>query len=151
MSKVDWEARIEVFESFVSQPFLPVIVVDTKHSIVPISNLIEVKRTFGTRFYNPFSTTALAAATTVAVLVLTSHAMKLLSWFYHVSIILACDSFIINCISKYRRVTTNIGTKYLRDPIHTFKLYADARFSVSWLLICAANGTPVLHNSRSAW
>jgi hypothetical protein len=134
---------------FCSQPFLPVIVVDTKHFIEPFFDLIKVKQTIGTRFYNPFSTTA--AATRVAVLVLTSRAMKLLSWFYHVSVILACDSFIIDCISKYRRGTTNIATKYLRDPNHTNKYYADARFSVSWLLAYAANGTPVLHKSRSAW
>ena len=134
---------------FCSQPFLPVIVVDTKHFIEPIFDLIKRKQTFGTRFYNPFSTTA--AATRVAVLVLTSHAMKLLSWFYDVFVILAYDSFIINCISKYRRDTTNIGTRYLRDPNCTSKYYADARFSVSWLLIYAANGTPVLQKSRSAW
>ena len=60
------------FSIICSQPFLPVIVVDTNHSIVLISDLIEVKQTFGARFYNPFSTT-------VAFLVLTSHAMKLLS------------------------------------------------------------------------
>ena len=36
-----------------AQPFLPVIVVDTKQSIEPNFDLIEVKQTFGARFYNP--------------------------------------------------------------------------------------------------
>ena len=77
--------------------------------------------------------------------------MKLLPWFYYVPFILACDSYVIYCDSKYRRRTAEVGTMSLPDSPNRFVCFADVVFSGSWLQVYAVPGNPVVYKSHSDW
>ena len=109
------------------------IVVNINHILETIFGITSVNKTFSTNLRSPFAPVGEAPGDTV--LSLASGTMKILSWFYYVSFILACDSYFIYYDSRNRREIPEVGTMSLCVPSNRLMSLVDIVFSGSWIQV----------------